>query len=245
VTEPDTDRWIRRFHQGPAGAPRLVCFPYAGGAANYFFRFSAALRPDAEVLAVQYPGRQDRLDEPLVDDLDVLAEQVSAALLARGDRPIVFFGHSMGAVVAYEVARRWESAGVPLRHLHVSGRRAPSRVRDDTVHQRDDDGIRAQVAELGGPSVELLSHPELGPLLLPPIRNDYKAIETYRYAPGPPLTCPVTAAIGDNDPVVSPDEARAWAEHTTGPFQLRVYPGGHFYLNDHQRQVVDLVRRTL
>lgn len=241
----DTDRWIRRFHRGPDGAPRLVCFPYAGGAANYFFGFSAALRRDVEVLAVQYPGRQDRLAEPLVDDVAVLADRIIAALGEWADRPTAFFGHSMGAVVAYEVARRGKQYGSDLAHLHVSGRRAPSRVRDTAVHRRDDEGLREEVAELGGPSVELLAHPELGPLLLPPIRNDYKAIEKYRHSPGPLLTCPITALIGDADPVVTPDEASAWAEHTTGPFELRVFAGGHFYLADHQRQVIDIIRRSV
>lgn len=245
MTELDTHGWIRRFHPGTGDAPRLVCFPFAGGAANYYFRLSAALRPDVEALAVQYPGRQDRLDEPLIDDITVLADRISAALLDGVDRPTAFFGHSMGAVTAYEVARRWERQGLTLLHLYVSGRRAPSRFRHSAVHLRDDDGIRAEVAELGGPAAELLAHPDLGPLLLPPIRNDYKAIETYEHVPGAPLSCPVTALIGDDDPLVTPDEARAWAAHTTGSFALRVLAGGHFYLNDHQRQVAAIVRARL
>lgn len=246
MTEVDTDRWIRRFHHTPDGTPVLVCFPFAGGVANYFFRLSATLQPDVLVLAVQYPGRQDRLHEPLVDEIAVLADRIADALLGWSDRPAAFFGHSMGAVVGYEVARRWEASGVALRHLYVSGRRAPSRTRDtDTVHLRDDAGIRAEVDRLGGPAAELLTHPELGPLLLPPIRNDYKAIETYRHPPGPPLTCPVTTIIGDHDPMVTLDEARAWAAHTTGPYTLRVFAGGHFYLTDHQQKIVGIVRRSL
>ena len=101
------------------------------------------------------------------------------------------------------------------------------------------------MAALGGPGVELLTHPELGPLLLPSIRNDYKAIETYRHVPGAPLTCPVTALIGDDDPAVTPDEAAAWADHTTGPFELRIFPGGHFFLADRKQQVIDILRRGL
>jgi pyochelin biosynthesis protein PchC len=244
VTELDTDRWVRRFHHGPAERPRLICFPYAGGAANYFFRLSAALQPDVELLGVQYPGRQDRLDEPLVDDIAVLADRIAEALPDPAGRPTAFLGHSMGAVVGYEVARRWERQGVTLHHLYAAARRAPSRVRHTAVHLRDDDGIRAEVAALGG-SAELLQHPELGPLLMPPIRNDYKAIETYEYVPGPPLSCPVTALIGDSDPMVTPDEARAWAEHTTGPFALRVFAGGHFFLTDHSPQVTRILRSAL
>lgn len=245
MTDVDTDRWIRRFHPAREGAPRLVCFPYAGGAANFFFRLSAALEPDVEVLAVQYPGRQDRLDEPLVDDITVLAERGAAALRDRMDRPTAFLGHSMGAIIGYEIARRWEPQGLTIEHLYASGRRAPSRFRLSTLHERDDDGFLAGLAEFGGPAVELLAHPELGPLLLPAVRNDYKAIETYRHVPGAPLSCPITVLIGDADPLVTKDDARAWAEHTTGPFALRVFAGGHFYLADHQRQVTRIVRTSL
>ena len=244
MTELDTDRWIRRFHRASTDAPRLICFPHAGGAANYFFRLSAALQPDVQVLAVQYPGRQDRLDDPLVDDLTVLAEQI-AATLPDTDGPTAFLGHSMGAIVGYEVARRWEPQGRTIEHLYASGRRAPSSLKLSTLHQRDDAGFLAGIAEFGGPAVELLSHPELGPLLLPPVRNDYKAIETYRHAAGTPLSCPITVLIGNADPLVSADEAREWAQHTSGPFALRVFPGGHFFLTDHQRQVTQLVRKAL
>jgi pyochelin biosynthesis protein PchC len=245
VTELETDRWIRRFHPGAENAPRLVCFPHAGGAANYFFRLSAALSPDVDVVAVQYPGRQDRADEPLVDDISVLAERITAALPRWPDRPTAFLGHSMGAILGYEVARHWEQQGVTIEHLYASGRRAPSRFRFSNLHELDDAGFLAELAEFGGPAVELLGHPELGPLLLPPVRNDYKAIETYRHVPGAPLSCPITVLIGDADPLVTPDEARAWAEHTTGPFALRAFAGGHFYLTDHQRHVTRIVRAGL
>jgi surfactin synthase thioesterase subunit len=245
VTDLDTDRWIRCFQRGSPDAPRLVCFPYAGGAANYFFRLAGMLSPDVEVLAVQYPGRHDRIAEPLIDDIAVLADRIATALDGWLDRPTAFFGHSMGAVVAYEVARRWERQSLVLDHLHVAGRRAPSRIRYTAVHRRDDAGIRREVAEMGGPNTELLADPELGPMLLPPIRNDYKAIETYRHPPGPPLTCPVTVLVGDADPVVTLDEAAAWSEHTTGPFELRVFPGGHFFVADHQDKVTEILRASL
>jgi surfactin synthase thioesterase subunit len=239
VTELDTDRWIRRYQRAPADAPRLVCFPYAGGAANFYYRLSATLLPDVEALSVQYPGRQDRLADPLIDDIAVLADQIAAALDGWVDRPTAFLGHSMGAVVAYEVARRWARQGRSIEHLLVTGRRAPSRHRHSALHLLDDDGFCAEMAKLSGPeAAELLTHPELGPLLLPPVRNDYKAIELYEHVPGAPLS-------GDADPLVTPDEARAWAEHTTGRFTLRVFAGGHFFVNDYQPQVTEIVRAAL
>lgn len=246
VTAVDASLWIRRFHRAPAGAPRLVCFPYAGGSASYFFPVSAALGTTAEVLAVQYPGRQDRRAEPVVEDLVALSEQLAEVLSAEPDRPTVFFGHSMGAVVAYEVARREELRGVTLTHLYASGRRAPADPRpDEDVHTRDDEGLLEELTRLGGPGVEMLRDPEMAAMVLPAVRGDYVAIETYRHRPGTPLHCPVTALVGDSDPRVTLDEARDWARITSGPFDLRIFPGGHFYLGQHIPAVLQILRKTL
>lgn len=243
VTGSDAARWVRRYHPASPGSPRLICFPYAGGSASYFFPVSAALRPDVEVLAVQYPGRQDRRTEPVVKDLDDLADQLADVLPAG---PAVFFGHSMGSVLAYEVARRWERRGTVLTHFYASGRRAPTLLRDDDdVHTRGDEAILEELGELGGPGTAMLSDPELLDLVMPAIRGDYQAIETYRHKPGPPLSCPLTAMTGDSDPRVSLDEARAWGTLTTGPFELRVYPGGHFYLAEQSAAVLDTLRGSL
>ena len=239
TTSPDdAEAWVHRFHPRPEATRRLLCFPYAGGSASFFYPTSTALPPSVEVLAVQYPGRQERRDEPALRDLGELADRAAAALLPWADRPLTFFGHSMGAVVAYEVARRWEDRhGIVLGHLYASGRRSPSRHRLETVHLRDDAGLLAELTSLGGPGLELLADPEVRAMILPAVRGDYTAIETYRHTAGAPLRCPLTALIGDRDPRVSVDEARAWGELTGGPFALRVFPGGHFYLVDAQREI--------
>ncbi|WP_410671422.1 thioesterase II family protein [Amycolatopsis sp. cmx-4-68] len=241
----DSQVWIRRFHPAPAAAARLVCFPHAGGSASYFHPVSAALSPAVEVLAVQYPGRQDRRADPLVDDLIVLADQLAEVVAAAASGPLAFFGHSMGASLAFEVARRLEARGTRLLGLFASGRRAPSAFRDERFHEESDAELLAEVKRLSGTDAKVLEDDEIVRMVLPALRNDYKAAETYRYRPGPDISSPITALIGDRDPKVTEAEARQWATHTTGPFDLKTYPGAHFYLNEHHAAVNRLIGERL
>jgi pyochelin biosynthetic protein PchC len=248
---PIAHRWMRRFYAVPERpACRLLVFPHAGGSASYYFPFVRALAAGVDVIAVQYPGRQERHQEPPVGDIQELASLVTAALADGGlhDLPLALFGHSMGALVAYETAHRLADLGVQVRRLLVSGCRGPS-VRNDhpPVHTRDDDGLVAVLRAMGGTDDELLADPAFRRLTLPALRADYRAVETYRYRRRPKLTMPVTALIGDSDPRVSVTVAREWAASTTGAFALRVFPGGHFYLSDpgQQAAVIALLRDEL
>jgi len=233
--------WIRRFHPAPDAGTRLVCFPHAGGSATYYFPVSRALSPAVDVLAIQYPGRQDRRAEPCVDDLRTLADRVVDELRGWVDRPVTLFGHSLGATLAFEVAVRLRREGVTPLGLFASGRRAPCRHRDERVHLFDDDGLVADLKRLSGTDSQMLDDDEVLRMILPATRSDYRAAETYRYQPAPPLDCPIVALVGDDDPQVSIDEARSWGEHTTAGFDLRVFPGGHFYLNTHAPAVLRVI----
>ncbi|MDM4723035.1 alpha/beta fold hydrolase [Micromonospora sp. WMMA1363] len=240
------ETWLRRYHPAPDGETRLVCLPHAGGSASFFHPLSKALAPAVEVLAVQYPGRQDRRHEPAVDNIPDLADQILDALRHLDDRPLALFGHSMGAVLGYEVALRMRPAGLPSPvHLVVSGRRAPSRYRDEEVRPLSDDRIVSELRTLNGTEPVMLADPELREMILPAVRSDYQAIETYRHDPDRSVDCPVTVLTGDRDRRVSLDEARAWAEHTTGPMDLKVLPGGHFFLVDRSEDVIAILRKEL
>lgn len=219
----------------------MVCFPHAGGAASWYMPLATALAHRAEVLVVQYPGRQDRRGEPLIDDVHVLARRITDVVASLSDRPLVLFGHSMGASVAFEVATALQVRSVEVAHLFVSGRRAPQHAHDEKVHRLDDAGVIAEVRRLAGTDSRVFDDEELVRMVLPAIRGDYRAAETYRYRPGPPLTCPVTALTGDDDPKTTVKEAADWQERTTGPFRLRVFPGGHFFLTEHSKTVVELL----
>lgn len=242
----DGDLWIRRYHSATDSEIQLVCLPHAGGSASYYFGLSRELAPDIEVLAVQYPGRQDRHREPLIDNVAELADQISAALGPWAGVPLAFFGHSLGAILAFEVAQRLRTGlGISPRRLFVSGRRAPSRSREESVHLRDDAGLLAELNRLGGTDQRLLKDPELLATILKVGRNDYKMAETYTWTPGEPLDCPVTALVGSSDPKATIEEARAWSDHTTGAFDLRVFPGGHFYLDRARAEVLETIATGL
>lgn len=238
--------WIRRYHPSPDAPARLVCFPHAGGSASYFRAVAAALAPDVDVLAVQYPGRQDRRAEPAATSITEMARRVAESLRpwASAGR-LGFFGHSMGAMVAFETALLMAAGGAAPDVLFASGRRAPSRVRDENVRRSDDAGIVRELTELGGTEAALMADEELRRMIMPALRADYHAVETYRVRPGARIACPIVAMVGDDDPRTTLDEAHAWAAHTTGSFALEVFPGGHFYLNAHTDAVLGTVRTHL
>lgn len=238
ATPPSTP-WLRRFHTAEPGAVRLFCFPHAGGNASFFHPFSARLSPRAEVLAVQYPGRQERFDEPRVEDLHELADILAAELAEWAQEPFALFGHSMGATLAFEVGSRLRALGARPNALFVSGRRAPSVPAPGSVHLASDEELIADMKLLGGTDTRMLDNPELLAVILPAVRSDYVATETYRYRGAPRLDCPVTAFVGDSDPRVDAPMARAWAAHTTEEFLLRVFSGGHFFLVPHLDAIVE------
>lgn len=242
MTIAEQERWLRRFHPCADGAPQLFCFPHAGGSATYYFPFSKDLAPGIEVVAVQYPGRQDRRREPLIGDIPELADRVADVLASAAVPPFAFFGHSMGALVAFEAALRLrDDLGVAPSWLFVSGRRAPSTKRPAKSY--DDATVISEMRRLGGTDPRLLGDEELLMTILPVTKNDYRAVQDYSWAQGAPLACPITVLIGDSDPQCTIDEAAAWAEHTAGAFDQRIFPGGHFFLDQHRADVVKTIER--
>ncbi|MEU0534699.1 thioesterase II family protein [Amycolatopsis tolypomycina] len=242
-TQPTDSLWCRRYRETADPAVRLVCFPHAGGTAPFYRPLSFALKSAVDVVSIQYPGRQDRHREPAIDSVRALADRVHEVLAAEPALPVVLLGHSMGAVVAFEVARRFEAAGqVPVR-LVASGRRGPATRHTEAVHRGGDAAILAEIRRLNGAAAAVLDNEELMRAALPALRADYRAVETYSCGPDVTVACPITVLTGDADPKTPVAEARAWERHTTGGFDLRVFPGGHFFLTDAMPEVAGLLDR--
>ncbi|CAM3801991.1 Oleoyl-(Acyl-carrier-protein) hydrolase [Nocardiopsis rhodophaea] len=183
---------------------------------------------------MQYPGRQERRTEPLIDDLIELADRISEELPAWLDRPTAFLGHSMGASLAFEVARRLERNGSRIECLLLSGRQAPRPSAHGGARILGDDELVEEMRKLSGTNDAVLEDPEIVRMVLPAIRSDYRALATYRYLDGGDVSCPIVALVGDKDPKVTVEGAKAWCEFTSGLFRLEVFPGGHFFLSDHE-----------
>jgi medium-chain acyl-[acyl-carrier-protein] hydrolase len=237
--------WLRE-RPGSPGRVRLVCFPHAGAGASAYLRWHEPLAPDLQVVAVQLPGREDRIREPGFRRLGPLVDALVPALDGALRGPFAFFGHSMGALIAYEVARRLAALGRPgPLHLFVSGRAAPgARRRDMPIARLPDEDLRAALRRLNGLPAQVAREPELMALVTATLRADLELVENHTHAPGPRLRIPVTAFGGADDDVWRSDLSR-WRDTTEAEFRMRVFPGGHFFVVAQRHRVLDAIRSDL
>lgn len=235
MNTPPQTAWVARFHKrNPYASIRLFCFPYAGGSATAFARWASLLPQGIEVCPVQYPGRENRMAEPPLTDVGEMARLAAAALAPYFDMPFAFFGHSLGALVAYEMARELQRAGgARPRHLIASAHRAPQvPSRREPTWQLGDADFKRRLQELNGTPKEVFEHEELLELVLPLLRADFQLAETYTHQPGrAPLDCPVTVFGGTSDSDITEDDLNAWAEVTRGGFRLKMFEGDHFFIH--------------
>lgn len=224
-------RWMTRIGPARPGAPTLVCFPHAGAGASTFWRWRQQFQTSAEIVAVQLPGREERVAEPRFTTLEPLVEALADAFTDLTTRRYAFFGHSMGALVSFELTRLLRRRGLPLpRFLGVSGLPAPQVLQARPPQEEVDvDSFH----RLGYVDEAATTDPESAAMLramVPLLRDDLGMAEKYRYRAEEPLPCPVYAFGGDADPVATPDELRAWQAQTASEFTCTIVPGGHFHL---------------
>jgi medium-chain acyl-[acyl-carrier-protein] hydrolase len=237
-----SSRWFVRPDPRPRARLRLFCFPYAGVGASVYRPWFNLLPPEIELCAVQPPGREARFREPPFQEVGPLVDDLSESIEPFLDRDFAFFGHSMGACVAYELTRRLRQQERPApRWLFASGRRAPGLPNPETpLHTLSDPDFIIEIRRrYNGIPDEVMQYPELMELLLPGLRADIAAIERHSFEPDEPLECPILALGGTQDPCVAVRELDAWRDRTTGPFALRLFPGDHFYLQSARDSLLD------
>lgn len=239
-------RWLLR---ASAELPklRLLCFPHAGGGASSFRPWAEPLRPEIEVCAVQPPGREERIGEAPISSLRTLIAALVEHTASVRAAPYAFFGHSVGALVAFELARALRREGEPLPvHLFVSGAVAPHLPdTDPPLASSSDAELLARLRQHRGTPSAILEHPELMELILPTLRADLALRDGYRHEGEPPLDLPITAFGGREDPEVSQQALEAWRAHTRGRFAVRRFPGGHFFVRSARASVLSAIQSEL
>jgi len=225
--------------------PTLYIFPHAGGSPQYYIPFAKAFSSDIKRIAVQYPGPRGTHDLASFTSIPDLADGVCQMLspLDHSDGAVSFFGHSMGGLVAFEVARRFESAGNPIAALFVSACGAPGRIGYDYIPESDQ-GLLNAVSEMTGANPEFMENEEFAAKILPTLRG-LKAIANYDCPPDATVSCPIFAFLGDVDEVATYEKVQPWSQRTMSEFTARVFAGHHFYLNDHLADLVSDVEKKI
>ena len=244
----NTNTWFVCNQANPSAETRLFLFPYAGGGPALFSKWFAELPNLIERWAVHYPGRGSRHHEPPIKNIFLLAGALSRAIQPFLDQPFVFFGHSLGALVAYELALHLRRHGLPQPNiLFVSACGAPH-LRDPHpfMHLLPDAEFLEALEKLNGVPSEFLHLPDVMELLLPALRADLEAIESYHYGPNEqPLSCPIVAFGGLDDPRVSSERLEGWASHTDSSFKSQYFPGDHFFVNTAKEAIIESLAREI
>lgn len=246
TTGTSPNAWVSHTFSSVASI-RLFCFPYAGGAAQIFRGWQDEVPGEIEISPVHLPGRGRRSLEKPFSELSPLAEVLADALLSHLDKPYALFGHSVGAIIAFELTRILRRKGGPLPlHLFVSGCRAPQ-LTFTRRHTHDLPGAELirELRRLNGTPETILESPEMLQLFLPVIRSDLQMVQTYNYVAGPRLSCPISAFGGLQDFDETPEMLSAWREQTTSSFHFQMFAGDHFFLQTRQSDLLQAISKRL
>jgi len=239
------ERWFRRI-QSTTPSIRLFCFPYAGGSARMFREWPEWCEPEVEVVAVELPGRGFHSRTPAVEQMETMVERLLLALDPLLDTPFALFGHSMGALIAFELSRALKQNGRPdPLHLFVSGMRAPHLRGEYQIHSLPDRELIEALRALNGTSSEVIGDQSLLEIFLPLLRSDLRLAETYRYTPGPPVQHPITVFSGTEDITAPLERQQEWQRHTAGGCTVRVLEGDHFFIQQHAHLMAASILKSL
>lgn len=245
--QSDQKKWFMIPERKSDAKFRLFCFPFAGSGPSVFFKWVNDIDSNIELVAVQLPGREKRLSEPVLYKMDSILEELVPAIIPLLGKPFFFFGHSMGAILAYELVR-WlhkNNQKLPLK-IYLSGRRAPHlSEKDHPIHNLPDKQFIAKIREYGGLPGEILDNKAFLDFYLPILKADFSVVETYQYKNLPRVNVPFCAMGGDKDLLADVDEIKAWQELTAGDFNYYIIPGNHFFLIDAQKDLINILNKEI
>ncbi len=242
-----TDAWVRFPQPNPLARLRLFCFPHAGGGASLYRLWPQGLPEEVEVCAVQLPGREGRMQEAPFTRMTPLVQTLLPALQPYLDKPFALFGHSLGALICFQLARQLRrQVGLLPVHLFVAAWPAPHLPHlDQPLHQLPEAEFIRSLRRLQGTPELVLRNRDLLDIFLPLLRADFAVAETYTYAAEPPLACPITAFGGLQDRRVGRQPLEAWRQQTTAAFALRLFPGDHFFVQDNRPLLLEAIAGDL
>lgn len=231
---------VKRYSPTDDATVRQFCFPYGGGGVSIFRGWAEHLPSFVDLCSVELPGRDSLVGEPPLTDLSELINRLHDVVTPWLDRPFAFFGHSLGALVGFELTRFLRRLGGALPHiLVVSGHAAPHVMNDrKSIHQLPQEEFVSELRRLAGTPPSVLQNSELMELLLPALRADFGLNDTYAYEPEAPLQVPIVAFGGIDDEEVNPENIAAWREHCVNDFRVYMFKGGHFFLNSARLEVL-------
>ena len=242
-----TNGWIAFSKPKTQAKLRLFCFPHAGGGASAYRLWSEELPPEIEVCPIQLPGRENRVMEPPLKSMSTLLDALVPVLLPYLNTPFAFFGHSLGALISFKLARHLRSAhDLQPVHLFVSGYQGPPLpCKIPPMSHLPDDEFLSQLRSLEYTPEAVFQHQELVDLLLPALKADFSVLENCDYSEEAPLDCPISAFGGERDILVFEEDLKAWESHTATSFKMRIYPGGHFFLQNSQKSILKAISDDL
>ncbi|PPJ61834.1 thioesterase II family protein [Cuspidothrix issatschenkoi] len=239
--------WVKCYQSNPEANLRLFCIPYAGGGASVFRLWAQELPLNVEVCAIDLPGREKRMGEKPISNLESLTEILVEVFLQHLDKPFAIFGHSMGALIAYELSRKLQQKNINPVYLFVSGHSAPN-VPElyPPIHLLPDAEFTEKLSKIYNAIPDtVLKDKDLMELFLPVLRADMTLVETHIHSQSEPLDCPIFALGGLEDKEANYDSLVNWHEYTRGSFSVQMFPGGHFYLNENRQALLEFLSQTL
>lgn len=239
--------WFEVLKKDSSSEMRLICCPYAGGSASAFYPWCRYIAKKVELIAIQWPGRERRFNEPLLYNMKDIVLGILSECDSILDKPYVLVGHSVGAITMFELTRKLLAFSLrPPSHLIVMGCRAPHLpMRRKPIYQLTDEEFVKEIMSFNATPHEIMANQEFLEVFLPIIRADFTISETYQFDKGPPLPIDITVLNGSEDPTVLDFEVKAWTLHTLNKFNQFTIPGDHFFIKSHLDEVCTVINQLL